>query len=153
MRKPLLQIVFLFTAFISNAQSALDSVLMDIEPLKKEVFNSRVYSITNNKKSKASPGSKTYQSHGMYHSTYLILNPDSTYVYYSIYEVGFDLSYGKWSRLNVDTFLLNWDRLKTFNCIKNEKEYKKFFDYSIPNPVQMTNWGIRKTSNKIQPLK
>ena len=152
--KELLIIVVFFTApFLIKAQSKSDSILIDIESQNKEVFNSRVYTLSNKEASNFSPGSKEYESQGTRHSAYIIFNPDSTYVYYSVFEVGFDVAVGKWSQLDSAVLILNLDKEKTLDYTNDEKKYKKYFKYSSPNMVPMTNWLVRRTANKLEPIK
>ena len=135
------------------AQIKLDSLWNDIENQDKEIFNSRKYTFTSKKNDISLSASKIYESQGMFHSTYIILNPDSTYIYYSVFEVGFDLTFGKWSSLRNDTLILNWDRQKTLDNIKDEKIYKKYFEHSFPTAVPMTNWRIRRIGENLEPVK
>lgn len=152
MRQPVLLFILILTGFHSNAQATIDSALAELETVEHKIFASRVYSLASKKKH-IEPASMTFESQGMFHSTYLILNNDSSYVYYSVYEVGFVLAAGTWSRYKIDTFMLNWERTKTFNYIKDEKIYKRYFQYGRPSFVPMTNWLIKKSGRTIMPIK
>jgi hypothetical protein len=119
---------------------------------RKRVFSSRIYTVTNRKENVTPENSITYESQGEYHSTYLTLNPDSTYVYYSVFEVGYSLATGKWTEVN-DTILFNWNKQKTTDIIKNKEEYEKYYKYSTPRAVPMNNWMVVKADDKLIPVK
>jgi hypothetical protein len=55
--------------------------------------------------------------------------------------------------LNGDTLSLTWDRQETLDIISNKKKYKKYFEYSMPSPIPMRNWVIRRTFDRIIPVK
>jgi hypothetical protein len=152
MGKVLIILLFISNPAFLEAQNHLDSLFGDIESWEREVFNSRTYFLTNKGVGGAPPGSKVYQSQGMLHSTYIILNQDSTYIYYDVFEAGFNLTFGKWKQLNGDTLSLTWDRQETLDIISNKKKYKKYFEYSMPSPIPMRNWLIRRMFDKIIPV-
>lgn len=79
-----------------------------------------------------------YESQGMYHSTYFLLNSDSTFVYYNVFEVGFDLTMGKYTK-EENTISFNWDSLKTLQAVVDTSIYKKYFQYGIPRPLKIVN--------------
>ena len=154
MVKYLILIVFVALTFSTTAQVNTDSLFLDNETQDKEIFNSRIYTVTNKKKDSALPNSKVYESQGIFHSTYLILSQDSTYVYYSLFEVGFHLTFGKWSQLNNDTLLLNWDKQKTLKSNKDEQIYETYSKHSSsPTAMPMTNWLIRRIGEKLEPIR
>ncbi|PZP42428.1 MAG: hypothetical protein DI598_16955 [Pseudopedobacter saltans] len=138
------------TSVLSKSQSKLDSILSEAEKKSKEVFLSKVYTI---KDSSSSVNERTYENQGMYSSTYLILKSDSSFVYYSVYEVGFDLSFGKWIQIKSDTILLNWDKKKTLDATKDKSQYHQYFAFSFPLPVSINNWAVKKIGRKLEPVK
>lgn len=152
MWKHLLQIVLVIVPFRMQTQINIDSLRHDIETHDKKVFNSRIYTLTSKKYNTDLSDSKVYESQGLFHSAYILLNSDSTYVYYTVFEVGFKLSFGKWSVYSNDTLTLNWDKQMTLTNIKDEKIYRKYFEYSFPTAVPMTNWRIRRTKKGLEPI-
>ncbi|MFC4263967.1 hypothetical protein ACFOWM_13820 [Ferruginibacter yonginensis] len=150
MRKTLILIIFIWTSLLSKSQSKLDSILNEVEKENKEIFFSRIYSIKN---TASNIKYKTYQNQGANNSTYLILKSDSSFVYYTVYEVGFDLSLGKWTEFKHGKILLNWDRKKTIDATKDKNQYQKYFAYSSPLPLSITNWIVKRNGEKLEPFK
>lgn len=144
--------LFVLTGSKAMAQLNVDSLLLEVEANQHEVFNLHTYTLTNKKEKLASKKAKVFESQGLYHSTYLILNDDSTYVYYSVYEIGFDVTVGNWSQYKSDTLRLNWNKEKTFKYINNKKKYKRYFQYGTPLFTPMTNWLVKKYSDKLEPI-
>ena len=87
-----------------------------------------------------------FESQGLLHSSYLFLNDDNSFVYYSIFEVGYDLTIGNYN-LNNDIITLNWDSLKTYNAVKDPNYYKKYSKYSTPLPFKINNIRYKKFKN------
>ncbi len=152
MKRVIFLLSLILTSTYSNSQTNIDSLLSDVEKYQHEIFNSRTFTLTNTKTYDIAKAFKVFENQGMYNSTYLILNDDSTYIYYSVYEVGFDLTTGKWTRFNSDTFTLNWDEAKTLNYVNDEKIYKKFFQYGSPTFAPMISWLIKISGDKIEPV-
>ena len=88
-----------------------------------------------------------YENQGMLHSAYLILTPDSSFVYYNIYEVGYYLTFGNYST-NGDKMIITWDSVKTSQAIKDTTIYKKYFQYGFPMPFKIVRkqYKIHKNS-------
>lgn len=72
----------------------------------------------------------------MYHSTYLTLDSDTSFVYYSVYEVGYDLTIGKYYQTDSTIFLM-WDSLITNIAVRDSAIYMKYFRYSRPFPYKI----------------
>jgi hypothetical protein len=153
MRNVLIILLFIINPLFLEAQNKLDSLYREVESRGKEIFYSKTYFLTNKRVGGAPPESKVYESQGMFHSTYIIFNQDSTFIYYNVFEVGFDLTFGKWLQLNGDTLSLTWNRQETLDIINDKMKYKKYFEYSMPSPIPMRNWVIRRTFDRIIPVK
>ena len=151
-RKVSLNIIFILISLFAKSQVNLDSLLNEEEKIQKELFNSFTFSLSESNQIITSINSKTYENKGLNHSTFLILNADSTFIYYSIYKLGFDLSVGQWTKINTDTLTLNWDCQKTADFIKDANK-RKIFYFDITGIVPMTNWLIEILKSKLVPLK
>lgn len=90
-----------------------------------------------------------FENQGMYHSTYLILENDSSFVYYSVFEVGFDLAFGEYTSTN-DTLTFNWDQQQTLNAVTDSSIYQKYFKYSTPRPYKVENVRFIRTDKKLK---
>jgi hypothetical protein len=80
----------------------------------------------------------TYESQGTYHSAYFIINPDSSFVYYSVFEVGYHLSLGNYLTYG-DTIIFNTDLNKTSTAVKDSGIYNQYFKHSYPSPYLIEN--------------
>jgi hypothetical protein len=152
MKQFAISIFFILLSFFSNSQNKTDSLWKVMEAEDKGVFTTKTFVFKNKKANFIPASSKVYESQGLYHSTYLILNKDSTYLYYSVFEVGFDLTIGKWKIKGSDTIILNWDRQKTLNCLKDKKCYEKYSISPFPNATPMNNWLIVMTDKILKPI-
>lgn len=81
-----------------------------------------------------------YESQGMYHSAYLILNTDSSFVYYKVYEVGFNFCVGNYKNLQGE-LVFNWDSIKTLNAVNDTAIYRQYSRYRRPRAGKIT--GVR----------
>jgi hypothetical protein len=70
--------------------------------------------------------SKTYDNQGVDHSEYLCLNPDSTFEFVGYYHSNNTFSFGKWTKLDRFTIILNSDAFKAFQFIRNKGVLKKY---------------------------
>jgi hypothetical protein len=70
--------------------------------------------------------SKTYDNQGTDYSEYLCLNPDSTFEFVGYYEANNTFSFGKWTKLNSFTIILNSDAFKASQFIRNKGVLKKY---------------------------
>lgn len=88
-----------------------------------------------------------YESQGMYHSTHLYLYQDSSFVFYSVYEVGYKFSLGKYVK-DKGKVILNWNREETMKAVSDTSVYYKYYRYSTPYPIQLENiiYEIKKDS-------
>ncbi len=78
-----------------------------------------------------------FESQGNYHSTYFILNPeDKTYVYYSIFEVGYLMSVGVY-KVNDKEITFNGDSEKTHDLVKDTAFYYQYYRHSTPRPFKI----------------
>ncbi|MCB9182890.1 MAG: hypothetical protein H6591_03155 [Flavobacteriales bacterium] len=77
-----------------------------------------------------------FESQGMYHSAYLILDGTGRFMYYTVYEVGYDIAVGLYARSG-DTLTLIGDSARTFEAVKDTGFYKALFAYSIPDPCRV----------------
>lgn len=84
------------------------------------------------KKSKDTPGQ--FENQGRWHSSYIILHSDSTFVYYSVFEGGYDLTLGNWRMNGQKNLVLNWDSAKTRQAVSDKAVYGQYFKYSRPSP-------------------
>lgn len=78
----------------------------------------------------------TYEYQWKFGSTYIILNSDSTFIYYSVFEVGYDLTLGTFKKKK-NTLILNWDENITLEAISDKDIYGKYFEHSKPNAFQI----------------
>lgn len=85
-----------------------------------------------------------YENQGRYHSTHLFLHKDSSFLFYSVYEVGYILSLGSYSK-DEQLIILNWNQKKTFEAISDTTIYHKYFKHSTPQafPLKDIAYEIR----------
>ncbi len=93
-----------------------------------------------------------YQNQGMYHSSYYHLNKDSSFVYYSVFEGGYNMTFGNWTGFQ-NKITLTWDSLKTFSAVKDTGIYKKYYRYSRPNPFKISNKKFTINDSCLIPVK
>lgn len=77
-----------------------------------------------------------YQDQGMHHSAYISLGDSGRFTYWSVYEVGFDISLGQFSTSH-DTMTLNWDSLATHQAVHDTRFYLALFAHSRPKPFKI----------------
>ena len=115
-------------------------------------YDTYEYKSTKNESWAKKSSTKTFENQGNMHSTYIVLNSDSTFSFLSIYEPGEFLSVGRWVRGNDTTFILTWDRVKSISICNNPKVYKTYYKYSRPKPMKISNWIFIKRNNKLIPV-
>lgn len=93
-----------------------------------------------------------YENQGMYHSTYFIIKPNNSFVYYSIFEVGYDLSFGNY-KLQSDTIIFNTDWDATAVAVKDSSIYNQYFKHSFPRPYLISNEKYLIGEEKIKRIK
>lgn len=77
-----------------------------------------------------------YQDQGMHHSAYISLGDSGRFTYWSVYEVGFDISLGQFSTSH-DTMTLSWDSLATHQAVLDTSFYRALFAHSSPKPFKV----------------
>lgn len=142
--KKILLLILIFTQSFVFAQNEkkTDSHLSVLPKNNYDRFKQKTF-----KKSKklelSNEKSIEFESQGEYHSTYLILYDNKDFVYYSVFEGGFDVCFGKWEKSNDKEIILNWDKEKTLQNIKNKSIIDKMFKYSFPSPIKMESWMFK----------
>lgn len=106
------------------------------------------YTLTTNEPWALSRRTKTYENQGMWHSEYLALNPDSTFVLVSYFEVGNTFSAGKWRKRNDSTYVLNWDAERATALTRSEVHQKKYGIRPI-FPLRIENWVLIKRGGSL----
>ncbi len=81
------------------------------------------------------PGNR-FENQGKYHSAHLNLNCDNSFSYYIVFEGGYNLTLGTFSRTE-DTITLSWDSLKTMQAISDSTIYNKFYKHSRPTALRI----------------
>ncbi|UAY50989.1 hypothetical protein [Ferruginibacter albus] len=77
-----------------------------------------------------------FESQGNYHSAHLLLTAHNSFVYYKIYEVGYDLSTGNYTLKN-GILTLRWNKKNTLNAVADSDFYKHYFAYDTPTPFKI----------------
>jgi hypothetical protein len=142
---------FLFVSCTTNAQHS-DSVFSSSDSEATHHYNQFSYSLTKNKTWALSKKTLTYENQGLYHSTYLALNDDSTFVFYSIFEVGYYLSTGNWKIENKNRLKLSWDKLQTTKSCNDENIYRKYSEYHYPMALPINDWNFIIKKGKLKPV-
>ena len=124
-----------------NAQNKLDSIFSVQEEYRYEHFKNEKFKLSE-KLELSNEFSKEYESQAEYYSTYIILYENSEYIYYSIFEGGFNVSFGTWKKLNDKQISLSWDKEKTILNYRDKDLISKIYKYSYPTPLKMTNWVL-----------
>ncbi|GEM_PF-5230977 len=132
----LLTILFFQTVY---TQDKVDSILSIREKYEYEHFQNQTFSLSK-KLELSDNSSKEYKSQGEYYSTYIIFYNNQEYTYYSIFEGGFNVCFGNWSKLNENQYSLTWDKEKTISNYKKKNLIEKMFKYAYPTPIKMDNW-------------
>lgn len=89
-----------------------------------------------------------YENQGRYHSAYFQLQPDSGFVYYRVFEVGYSLTMGTYQiRSGIINF--TWDSLKTMNAVKDKAIYGNYYKYASPGPHVMVNLKYRMYTDSL----
>lgn len=94
-----------------------------------------------------------YKNTSAYRSSILKLNDDSTFIYYDISKVAFDVSTGKYT-LEDDLLTLNWDSLKTYALIEKEpQEYTEQVMFKKPRPFKIEKTVFVKQKDRFTPYR
>ncbi|MFY9311175.1 MAG: hypothetical protein WAQ28_19180 [Bacteroidia bacterium] len=93
-----------------------------------------------------------FQNQGMYHSSYYYLNPDQTFIYYNVFEVGYKMTLGHWTREG-NQIMLTWDSVATHKAVTDTSFYYKYFRYGKPKPLKMVNKKFIYTDTLITPIR
>ena len=93
-------------------------------------------------------GSIDYESQGRHYSTHLFLHQDGTFTFYSVYEVGYVMALGSYSK-NQNEISLNWNPKKTIEAISDTAIYFKYFKHSNPRPIQIENVNYRISNDSL----
>jgi len=107
--------------------------------------------LTKNKAWAKNSKTKTFENQGMYHSTYLALNNDSSFIFFSIYEVGESLTTGKWEKITDSTYRFQWNKNKSIDLCKQEFRLKKYYRYGFPKPYKIESWVFTMHKTKLTP--
>nr|WP_321453151.1 hypothetical protein [uncultured Carboxylicivirga sp.] len=79
-----------------------------------------------------------FANHGRWHSSYIILNQDSSFIYSCFYEIGHALTLGKYDLKN-NNYTFNWDSVKTFEACKDTMFLKQKLNVgnykTLPNKI------------------
>lgn len=110
------------------------------------------YRMTKNHEWAKNSETVTFENQGKYHSTYLALNNDSTFVFLSVYEPGEFLTVGMWTKPNDTTYTLNWDRNATLVICKDRMVFSKYYKYGTPMPFTITDWMFIKRDSFLLPF-
>ena len=114
-------------------------------------YDTYEYALTQNDKWAKNSKTVTFENQGNSHSTYFAINNDSTFIFLSIYEPGEFLTTGKWTKPNDTTFTFNWDKNKTLAICKDKKIYHKYYKYSMPLPLKITDWTFIRRDSVLSP--
>lgn len=94
-----------------------------------------------------------YKNTSTYRTSILKLNDDSTFLYYDISKVAFDVSTGKYT-LEYDLLTLNWDSVKTHALAEKEpEEYKEQFMFKKPSPLKIEKVVFVKQKDRFTPYR
>jgi hypothetical protein len=83
-----------------------------------------------------------------YKLSYVILNKNGSFVYYSSSAVAFDLCLGNYRR-DKDYLFFTWDSIKTINAVGDSTFYKKYFPKNKPTSfmIEKTQYILSKDKN------
>jgi len=147
-------LIILFCLFVnttlSQSNRTKESDKAFVDPFQYDTYE---YSLTKNPSWAKNTKSQTFENQGMYHSTYLSINEDSTFSFLSIYEPGEYLSIGRWKKLNDTTFSLTWNFPKTIEACNNKDIYEKYYEYYHPAPLKISHWVFIYRNSKLIPVK
>jgi hypothetical protein len=150
--KPLILTLFIIlgSSFIAQAQTAdtIDSFDKLSEYFRYDTYE---YAFTKNKSWAKNTKTITFENQGEHNSTYLAINNDSTFIFLSIYEPGEFLTTGSWTKLNDTTYNFNWSKSKSLMICSDSNIYKKYYKYSFPLPLKITNWIFIKRDLQLLP--
>ncbi len=134
----------------SDSALAADTVLFPRDTI------SQYWTYTRTKKTPGSSSSTlSYESQGWYHSAYITLFPDFSFVYRDYFEVGETLTFGKWNYEPDSTIRLQWDGVRSVRAIRNEKIIRKYFSYPFNHPglTRIENWHFMKRAQQLTAIR
>ena len=111
------------------------------------------YSKTVNREWAANSQTLTYQNQGDNHSIYLAVNDDSTFVFFSVFEVGYFLTVGRYSVIQTRVYQFHWDKEKSLSICRDKKLYSRYFQYSTPAPLKISDWRFIKSKGALLPVR
>lgn len=101
-----------------------------------------IYTLTENEKWAQSKNTITYENQGEWHSQYLCLNPDFTFMWLSYYEVGNGFSFGHWAKINDSTLTLNWDSRATNQLLQSKEVLERYGIREYTIPLRIKDWCL-----------
>ncbi|GAB2833082.1 hypothetical protein GCM10027043_38790 [Ferruginibacter profundus] len=92
-----------------------------------------------------------FENQQRFSSNYFEIKEDSTFIFFSVYEVGYLLTTGNWQKLDDSTYRLDWNKERSIALCRNEKKYKKYFVHSFPMPLPIDNYKFIKRGDLLIP--
>jgi hypothetical protein len=144
-------IISCFSLLTQNCQGQNADSLTTINSFLR--WDTVEYQLRNNAKWVKSKKTKTFENQGEDHSSYLALNPDSSFEFVVICEGPNHLAIGQWEKLNDSTISLIWNPVKSEQACKDDKKSSKYYKYSSFTPIDVRGWNFITRGRKLIPLK
>jgi hypothetical protein len=105
----------------------------------------------------AGKGAYTYSNGGPYHSAFITLRANHSFVFEEGHEVGTSLTVGRWWNTSDSTICLQWNDTFSLHLCRDRKLDQQFFHrqrakYGNPWPTRIDHWQFARRGKKLIPL-
>ncbi|GJM62913.1 hypothetical protein PEDI_34650 [Persicobacter diffluens] len=101
---------------------------------------------------KEEPSLNKFANHGRWHSSYIILNQDSSFIYSCFYEIGHAMTLGTYGLKN-NHYAFNWDSVKTSEACKDTMFLKQKLNVenykTLPNKIDNVEFYLGNDNLRI----
>jgi hypothetical protein len=140
-------VAFLLFSFCSNAQQVIGGYQVP------EYYIPYSHSLVLNNTLKKEKGKNNFFKRTYpYNSSGLELHADSSFVYYYVSDIAYEVSAGKYSMAD-NVITLNWDSLKTENTAIEPDFYREYFKSKKPTPFKIQNVKYILMDNELIPYR
>ena len=129
-----------------------DTVLLPIDT----IFSKCTYTRSPDKRRGGNTGGKVYENQGQWHSYYLTLKNDHSFVFRAYWEVGQTFSIGRWWWVSDSVLCLNWNGMMALQLSlhsrtdrTNSKVNSPLLKY--PFPTRVDNWRFIRRKRQLVP--
>jgi hypothetical protein len=138
--------------FSNSGYSQADSLYCNLSD--RFEFDADTFTLTKNEKWAKRRTTKTFENQGLYHSTYLALNKDSSFKFLSVGEaIRKFISVGKWTMTETNLIRLDWDRNKTESICDSERLQERYHPYLFARPCCIQGWTFIISRKQLIPIK